>query len=334
MIKVLIPSFIVAFVFFGSLYLAYRCIIATSWWRWCAILPLLLLYIIIYGFTWGFCQLNVKEVVYEDESVPESFDGYKIAQISDIHCGGSFWGPYRHLLGESVDKINELNPDAICFVGDLQNFLPKEAKEFKAEFSRLKAKDGVFTIMGNHDYASYSKLGPMEQRNEIRKTREMQRSFGWDMLQDEHRFIYRTRATSDTTTVRDSICIIGEENWGLPPFPQRGDINKAIAGLDSLPRKASDPSPFFTLMLSHDPNAWRHHILPVFRPNVTLSGHTHGTQFAFFGWTPAKNIYQEWGGFYYDHNSLLSVSVGLGGNLPFRFGMPREIVLITLKHKK
>lgn len=355
MIKVLIPSIIMGIVLLGSVYALYRCIIATSWGRWCAVFPMLLLYIIIYGFTWGYCQLKVRNITFESERVPEAFDGYKIAQISDIHCGGGFTGPYKWLMANSVKKVNSLNPDLICFVGDLQNFVPEEPKALSKELSSLKAKDGVYSVMGNHDYVSYSGLAPREQAKKIAETRQLQASFGWTMLQDEHTYIYREKKNADGTMQRDSICLIGEENWGLPPFPQYGDIKKALV----TPLKGSkqqngqpvmtakDNTGALSVMLSHDPNAWRNHILPVFRPDITLSGHTHGAQFSFFGLTPAQKIYKEWGREYYDDNgqdsrtptkrekeTMLSVSTGFGGNLPFRFGMPREIVLITLKHKK
>jgi len=169
----------------------------------------------------------------------------------------------------------------------------------------------------------------------VQRTRNTQRSFGWDLLEDEHRIIHRGN---------DSIYIIGEENWGLPPFPQFGDIKKAVGDIAKTLDK-NKQTPTLSIMLSHDPNAWRRHIMPVIKPDITLAGHTHGTQFGLFGWSPSSMVYDEWGGeYYYNGNSvsrmtteerptLLSVSTGFGGNFPFRFGMPREIVVITLKKK-
>lgn len=349
MIKVFIPTIIIAVVLIGSIYACYRCYHATAWWRWFGLFPLLLLYIIVYGFTIGYYQLNVREVTYESKDVPLAFDGYKIAQISDLHCGSGFCGPYRALLRQAVDKVNSLKPDMICCVGDLQTLVPQEAIDCQEELSSLKAPDGVYSIMGNHDYVSYSNFSPSEQRRQIQLTRDTQRSFGWSLLDNENRYVYRESKTADGTVKRDSILIVGEENWGLPPFPQRGNLKKALRGTPLSPDTAyrSSGAVPFTVLLSHDPNAWRHHVLPIFRPNIMLAGHTHGTQFSFLGWTPASMAYKEWGHEYYDNNgedsrkptgkdpeTLLSVSTGFGGNLPFRFGMPREIVLITLKHKR
>lgn len=277
-----------------------------------------IIWIILWGITYGFSQFKIKEIVYESSSVPVEFDGYRIVQITDAHVG-TFYGPYRHLLQESIDSINNLKPDLICFVGDIENFTPDELLEHQKEFSSLHAKDGVYSIMGNHDYSSYLKITENERYRLVERTRQMERSFGWTLLENENRIIRKGN---------DSIYIIGEENWGLPPFPQRGDIKKALQGVDTNK---------FTLMLSHDPNAWKHHLLPVFTPDITLSGHTHGTQFSIFGWSPSSMVYEQWGGEYYQNirnkSCFLNVSTGIGGNFPFRFGMPREAVVITLKHK-
>lgn len=288
--------------------------------------------IILWGTTFGFCQLKVNNVTYESEDIPESFDGYKIVQISDAHTG-VFRGPYKHLLKESIDKINSLNPDLVCFVGDIENFSPQELIDHQNSYSAIKSKDGVLSIMGNHDYSTYLKLPKAEETALVAETRSIQRSFGWRIMDNENITIFRTR--KDGT--KDSIIVIGEENWGNRPFPQIGNLNRALKGLSI--NKAGkiinkdNNSIIFSLMLSHDPNAWRAHILPKFRPNITLSGHTHGAQFSIFGWSPASNIYKEWGGTFYDSEAMINVSVGLGGNFPFRFNMPREIVVITLKKK-
>jgi predicted MPP superfamily phosphohydrolase len=194
--------------------------------------------------------------------------------------------------------------------------------------SSLKAKDGVLSVMGNHDYCSYSGFSPARQAEEIQRTRNVHRSFGWKMLENEHFYLHRDS---------DSILVVGEENWGLKPFPQVGNIKKALKGVTIDPTTKTTNT--FSLCLSHDPNAWKHHIMPLFIPNITLAGHTHGAQFSIFGWHPIQYAYDEWGGEYYvpmkkHSKAMLSVSTGFGGNLPFRFGMPREVVVITLKRTK
>lgn len=300
--------------------------------------------IVLWGITIGFCQIRVRHVVYESPFVPKAFDGYRIAQFSDVHTG-TFQGPYKRLLRQSIDTINALRPDLVCFVGDLENFMPDELLPHKTAFSSLHARDGVVSIMGNHDYSAYMRVTERQRADMVRETRRLQRSFGWQLLDNEHRVIHRDVVLANGETRTDSIIIVGEENWGKPPFPQYGRLDLALKGLPlGNKRILQGGQPAFCVMLSHDPNAWRMHIMPSFHPDITLSGHTHGTQFSIFGWSPASLVYKEWGGEYYDSDTgdgtgprqprLLSVSTGMGGNFPFRFNMPREIVLITLKHKR
>lgn len=298
-------------------------------------------FMLLWGITFGFCQLRVRHVVYESASLPDAFNGFKIVQFSDAHVG-TFRGVYRHLLKESVDTINALHPDLICFVGDIENFSPDELLPHRKALSSLHAKHGVLTIMGNHDYSTYVNVPPKERVAMVERTRNLQRSFGWTMLSNSNVSIKRTISDGEKVDTSE-IVVVGEENWGRPPFPQYGDVSKALRGLTVKNKRVVSVGgkPIFTVMLSHDPTAWKAHILPVFRPDVTLAGHTHGTQFSLFGWSPASMIYKEWGGEYYDVDngdvgrtslgSLLNVSTGIGGNFPFRFCMPREVVLITLR---
>lgn len=308
--------------------------------------------IILWGITVGFTQLRVRRIVYESPVVPKALDGYRIVQFSDAHVG-TFRGPYARLLKESVDTINALHPDLVCFVGDIENFEPAELEAHKEAFASLRARDGVYSIMGNHDYSSYVNVSASERWKMVERTRQLQRYFGWRLLDNSHIVIGGKRSGTDGTSgntdsidAPSSIVVIGEENWGNPPFPQYGNLRQAVSGLTLRDKRvvSGDGTPVFTVMLSHDPTAWKAHILPFLHPDITLSGHTHGTQFSLFGWCPASMIYKEWGGEYYDSTGIaekeksqkrmLNVSTGFGGNFPFRFNMPREVVLITLKHKR
>ena len=66
----------------------------------------------------------------------------------------------------------------------------------------------------------------------------------------------------------------------------------------------------------------------------TLSGHTHAMQFMIGNWSPASFVYKEWGGLFSEGDRALSVSTGIGGFIPFRFGVPGEIVVVTLRRLK
>ena len=269
--------------------------------------------ITVYGSTIGFMKLEARNVEYRSKDVPPAFDGYRILHFSDAHVG-SYTGEYMKILEKAVQRMNGLDVDAIVFTGDLQNMHPREIYPVAEILGRLKAKDGVFSVLGNHDYADYVDCSAEEKRANEHATMACERRMGWQLLINENRVIRRGN---------DSIVIAGMENDGRPPFPQRGDIRKTLAGVgDSA----------FVVMLQHDPTSWRRTILPKSGAQLTLSGHTHAMQFSVFGWSPASLVYNEWGGMYSEGDRALNVSVGLGGFIPFRFGATGEVVVVTLKH--
>ena len=266
----------------------------------------------IYGALWGWKKLGLQRQEFRFEQLPPSFDGYKIVQISDLHVGT--FGQDSAYFKKLVQLVNEQNPDMIVFTGDIVNTNPKELDPFMNVFPGLKAKDGIFAIVGNHDYCRYASNPTRKLQDEMfREVIARERSFGWDVLLDEHRIVKRGS---------DSIAIVGVENVGKPPFPQRGNLKKARAGL---------PEGVFEILLSHDPTHWQMEVLPDTDIQLQLSGHTHGGQFEFFGWSPATLTYKEWDGHYQEGNQHLFISTGAGGNVPFRFGMWPEVVAITLK---
>ncbi len=271
-------------------------------------------FITVYGSTVGFRKLEVRHVEYCSEDVPPAFDGYRILHISDAHVG-SYTGKGVRILEEAVRRINGINADAIVFTGDLQNMHPREIYPVADILGRLRARDGVFSVLGNHDYADYVKVSAAEKRANEHATMACERRMGWQLLINDNRVIRRGN---------DSIVIAGMENDGRPPFPARGDIGKTLTGVgDSA----------FVVMLQHDPTSWRRTILPRSGAQLTLSGHTHAMQFSIFGWSPASLVYDEWGGMYSEGNRSLNVSVGLGGFIPFRFGATAEVVVVTLRRK-
>ena len=245
--------------------------------------------------------------------LPQSFDGYRIVQFSDAHVG-TMTGWRKAMLQRAVDSIMHQRADMIVFTGDLQNIEPHELPEHLAQLSRLKAPDGVYSVLGNHDYAVYQRADSATKAANCRLTCEYERRAGWQLLLNEHRTIRRGS---------DSLIVAGMENWGIAKrMPHRGDVGKTLAGLQ---RSA------FVVMLEHDPSAWRARILPESWAQLTLSGHTHGGQLRLFGWSPVSFTYDEWGGLYHEGRRHLFVSTGLGGLIPFRLGISGEIVVITLK---
>ncbi|WP_297151836.1 metallophosphoesterase [uncultured Prevotella sp.] len=268
------------------------------------------LYVLFMGSMTGTDRLRVRRVTISVPNLPKSFDGYRIVQFSDIHLGSM----RSELLERAVEQMNRLRPDMIAFTGDIQNMRPDELTRHTSTLRRLYAKDGVYSVLGNHDYSEYVPKLPMRQRRHNEQlTREFHANVGWQLLLNDHRIIRRGN---------DSIVIAGEENDGLPPFPSKADLKRTLRGVS--PRS-------FVVMLQHDPSAWRRSILPGSNVQLTLSGHTHGGQMSLFGLRPTSLLGREDDGLYQEAGRALFVSTGLGGFVPFRFNMDPEVVEITLR---
>jgi predicted MPP superfamily phosphohydrolase len=274
--------------------------------------------LVAYGMTAGFRPLVVRQVEFASADLPAAFDGYRIVQFSDAHVG-SMTGSRQEMVQQLIDSINGQSADMIVFTGDMQNITPDELIPSMLYFRQLLAYDGVYAVLGNHDYAVYQNCDDTEKANNCLLTKDIIRKMGFDLLLNEHRIIHRDS---------DSIVVAGMENWGVAErAPKEGNVKKTLN------------SPFstlnsqFVLMLQHDPTCWREKILPECNAQLTLSGHTHGGQFSLFGWSPVALTYDEWQGMTYEGDRALYVSTGAGSLIPFRLNQPREIVVITLRKK-
>lgn len=267
-----------------------------------------------YGFVRGWKDVRIRETAIVSEELPAAFDGYRIVQLSDLHVG-TFGSDTAHLQ-RIVDAVLQADPDLIVFTGDLVNSSPDELTPFMETLSRLHARDGVYSVLGNHDYCTYRHYdSPDGAARSLTELKSRERALGWDLLLNESRIVRRGT---------DSIALIGVENSGRPPFPSRGDLPRALSGV---------PDGTFKILLSHDPTHWRREVLPRTDIQLTLSGHTHAMQLKIGSFTPARWSYPEWGGTYREDNQTLYVSLGAGGTVPFRFGAWPEINLLTLHRK-
>jgi hypothetical protein len=123
----------------------------------------------------------------------------------------------------------------------------------------------------------------------------------------------------------DSIVLAGVENSGNPPFPNVGDLPKALEGVEGV----------FTVLMSHDPTHWRREVLPGSQVQLMLAGHTHDMQVRLFGFSPSKFIYPEHDGLYSEGDQHLFVNIGVGHLLfPMRIGAWPEITVITLRRER
>ena len=276
---------------------------------------------LLYGMFRGKYNFKVLSYKLEYDDLPEAFEGFKIAQISDIHSG-SFDNPKKVQYG--VDLVNAQDADVVFFTGDLVNNRAEEILPWIRTFKKINAKHGVYSILGNHDYGDYSPWeSPEAKKKNMEDLKKAQKKMGWDLLLNESRFIEKQG---------QRIAILGVENWGSGGFKKAGDLNKALSNV-----AAED----FKILMSHDPSHWEAEVIPhPFNIHLTLSGHTHGMQFGieipgWIKWSPIKWRYKQWAGIYEKLNQRLNVNRGFGYlAYPGRVGIWPEVTVITLNRAK
>ena len=161
-------------------------------------LAILAFSILSFGYFIGRHHYVVHRQTFYFPDLPKQFDGYRIAQFSDMHIG-----TFRD--------------------GNLVNHQSSELDGFRRDLSKLKAPHGVYAVMGNHDYSMYIHYPDEKERKaDVHELQRRVRSYGWTLLLNEHRILRRGS---------DSLVIAGIENEGKPPFPSRGDLPKTTKGL-------------------------------------------------------------------------------------------------------
>tara|TARA_B100000900_G_scaffold301590_1_gene260159 strand:- start:344 stop:1570 length:1227 start_codon:yes stop_codon:yes gene_type:complete len=284
------------------------------------ILSSTLLTSLLIGMKWG--RYNFKKN-YQDIFIkdwPSNLNNYKIVHISDLHLG-SFNNIDK--LNEVVNIINNEEPDLVVFTGDLVNNFYEEAVPYLDGLKKIKAKDGKFSVLGNHDYGDYAirNRSSKEWKNNFNNLLNLEKEAGFDLLLNDSRLISKKQAKFN---------IVGVENWGAGRFNKDGDLNVAMNGVDdSLP----------TILLSHDPSHWKEVVLnSSYMIDLQLSGHTHGMQFGIeipgFKWSPVKYRYEQWAGLYDKNQYQIYVNRGLG-HLGYtgRVGIMPDISILNIFSK-
>ena len=273
---------------------------------------------ILHGVTLGKYNYKVIRERLRFRHLPKSFNGFKILQITDIHSGSL----------DNVDKIkgvveliNQQKCDIILFTGDIVNNFYWEMDPWIEVFKQIKkAPYGNYAVLGNHDYGEYSDWkSEAEKEENFAKIKEIFPKIGFELLLNENRIIEKDG---------EQIALVGIENWGAR-FIQKGDL--ALASQDI-------SESMFKVLMSHDPSHWdlevKNHPL---RYDLTLSGHTHGTQFGIevpslgIKWSPSQYVYKQWAGFYEHNERIINVNRGFGYHFfPGRVGIWPEITVIEL----
>ena len=279
---------------------------------------LLLFAAMLFGIWRGRHLYVVKRVILTYPNLPDGFDGLRIVQLSDIHSG-SFSDAKG--VARGVAMANALHPDLILFTGDLVNNRAEEIEPWIETFSSLSAPLGTYSILGNHDYGDYVEwASPQAKASNLQRLVANHARLGFHILNNTSIVLERNGS---------KITLAGVENWGAPPFPQYGDLRKALA--------TADPNRF-TILMSHDPSHWDMQVVDF--PHLvalTLSGHTHAMQFGFdfgkyFRFSPVQFRYKRWAGLYRRGAKYLYVNRGFGFlGYHGRLGMWPEITELTLK---
>ena len=271
---------------------------------------------LIYGMIKGGFDIRVKKTRIVLPNLPAAFNGLRIVQISDIHCG-SFTSTAHF---ENAAKMIEMQkPDVLFFTGDLVNDLASETDDFIETFSKMKAPMGTYSSLGNHDYADYITWDSKEAKaKNLEDLKAVHAKVGWRLLLNENVALERGG---------EKIALIGIENWGAKGFTKYGNLKKAYQGAENYPVK---------ILLSHDPSHWEAQVLKEYpKIDLTFAGHTHGMQFGVdlphFKWSPVKYFYKQWSGLYEKAGQYLYVNTGLGFiGYPGRVGMLPEITVVEL----
>lgn len=269
-----------------------------------------------FGILSGAHDYQIHRTTLKLKNLPSKFDGMTIAQLSDIHSGSFF---NKTAVKGGVEMLLREKPDAVFFTGDLVNNLASEVKDYINIFDKVKAPLGVYSTLGNHDYADYVKWdsATAKQKN-INDLMAAHKQMGWDLLLDEHR---------NLKVDGESIGILGIQNWGAGNFAKYGNLKKALENTEDYPVK---------LLLSHDPSHWREQVLGKTNIDVAFAGHTHGMQYGVeignFRWSPVSFRYKEWAGLYQENMQQLYVNRGYGYiGYPGRLGILPEISIFELK---
>ena len=275
-----------------------------------------LFFSLLYGFGNKYNYKLVKKKI-SLKGLPLAFKGFKIIHISDIHSGSL---KDKAAVLKGIELIEKQNADIVLFTGDLVNDRASEMQDWMDVFGKIKAPNGVFSTLGNHDYGDYVKWDTAEEKKQnLEALKKVHQDLGWRLLMNENTSIEKSG---------EKIKIVGIENWGAKArFPKYGKMDLAMQGVSK-----EDVA----ILLSHDPSHWEAEVIPKYsNVQLTLSGHTHGMQFGlenpYFKWSPVQWVYKQWAGIYDNKDQQLYVNRGFGFlGYPGRVGILPEITLIEL----
>ena len=275
-----------------------------------AVVAAVLLALIIWT-VWGNTALELNTYTISSDILPEAFDGYRIAHISDLH--NAEMGKDNEKL---LDMLRETEPDIIAITGDII-----DSRNTNIDIALQFAKAAMeiapcYYVTGNHE-ARISKYDELKAGME---------AAGVVVLEDE-----KTKISLEG----GEITLIGVND---PSYQTDYLFGDAEAVMQSKLQEISDAENEFTILLSHRPELFE--VYADNKMDLVLSGHAHGGQFRlpFVGGLVAPNqgLFPKYdAGLYTEENTNMIVSIGIGNSiLPFRFNNRPEVILIELESEK
>jgi predicted MPP superfamily phosphohydrolase len=272
-----------------------------------------------YGFGEPVLQLRVTRYNLSPPQWPADFK-LNIAVIADLHACDP-WMSLDRIHG-IVERTNSLNADVIVMLGDyvaghrkVTRFIP--AGEWAGVLAGLKAPLGVHAILGNHDWWE-DKDVQREGKGVIAAHRALEAA-GIPVYENDARRLSKNGRPFWLAGLGDQLAYMVARRFR--PVRRIGvdDLGATLA-------KVTDDAPI--VLLAHEPDVARR--VPA-RVALQLSGHTHGGQVRLLGWSPVAPSGQQLAYGHIRMNCDVVVSGGLGCSImPFRLGVPPEIVLVSL----
>jgi predicted MPP superfamily phosphohydrolase len=253
--------------------------------------------------TW--LELNRFDVPLAD--LPSSFNGFRLAQLSDFHASRQVTPAY---LSEAVDLAQAQEPDLVVLTGDFVHKGYKYVERVAAVLARLTASEGVYAVLGNHDFSVRNALG-------FRRYRHLHRAVAGALSERGIRVLH-----NEAVALRRGdghITLIGVEDL----WSRVCDLDQAFGGVDP---GAS------CIVLAHNPRTVER--LNGRRCDLMLSGHTHGGQIHVPGLgrpVLSKKARRFAAGLYRHRDTYVYVNKGVGFGFRFRFGVRPEVAIMTLR---
>lgn len=253
-------------------------------------------------------KLKVRKTTLKFDKLPQAFDNYKIAQVSDIHCDR-----VGHSDLSFIKKIKDFNPDIIVITGDVLDSYNNDMDIAYNILSQLAIIAPCYFVSGNH---------------ELRLPEEYEQLIN---IMKKLNITYMNNSNLLITKNNESINLVGVEDYNF--FKNEDNLNHRANFIKTLEELYSPNR--FNILLSHRPEKFP--IYADLKYELIFSGHAHGGQWRlpFIGgiFSPSQGFFPKYtNGNYVLEDSTIIVSQGLGNSsFPIRINNRIELVLATLK---